>query len=89
MDSDTTATIKKALSECTGLPEIPLTDGGDHADLATTVAFALATVGMGMFIAWMANMPAASTAMRGTFSSSSAFRAHFSEKAMNISAMIQ
>jgi arginyl-tRNA synthetase len=39
---DTPAAIKKALSECTGLTEIPLTDGGEHADLATTVAFALA-----------------------------------------------
>jgi len=41
---DTTAAIKKALSECTGLVEIPLTDGGEHADLATTVAFSLAKV---------------------------------------------
>ena len=39
---DTTAAIKRALSECTGLAEIPLVDGGEHADLATTVAFALA-----------------------------------------------
>ena len=39
---DTTAAIKKALSECTGLAEIPLADGGEHADLATTVAFTLA-----------------------------------------------
>jgi len=39
---DTTAAIKKALIECTGLDEIPLADGGEHADLATTVAFSLA-----------------------------------------------
>jgi arginyl-tRNA synthetase len=39
---DTTAAIKRALSECTGLSDIPLVDGGEHADLATTVAFSLA-----------------------------------------------
>lgn len=39
---DTTEAIKRSLSECTGLSEIPLVDGGEHADLATTVAFSLA-----------------------------------------------
>jgi len=39
---DTMETINRALSECTGLSEIPLVDGGEHADLATTVAFTLA-----------------------------------------------
>jgi len=39
---DTTTTIKKALSECTGIDDIQLTDGGEHADLASTVAFSLA-----------------------------------------------
>jgi arginyl-tRNA synthetase len=34
--------VRQALKECTGLEEIPLGDGGDHADLATTVAFSLA-----------------------------------------------
>jgi len=31
-----------ALREVTGLPDVALTDGGEHADLATTVAFTLA-----------------------------------------------
>ncbi|WP_292426211.1 arginine--tRNA ligase [Methanoregula sp.] len=39
---DTTAIIKKALTECTGTADIQLTDGGEHADLASTVAFGLA-----------------------------------------------
>jgi len=34
--------IEKALEQCTGLSGIQLVDGGDHADLATTVAFSLA-----------------------------------------------
>ncbi|MFA5332491.1 MAG: arginine--tRNA ligase [Methanoregula sp.] len=39
---DTTTLIKNALSECTGEKDIQLTDGGEHADLASTVAFCLA-----------------------------------------------
>lgn len=39
---DTTAIIKKALAECAGTVDLQLTDGGEHADLASTVAFALA-----------------------------------------------
>jgi len=39
---DTTTTIIKALTECTGINDIQLTDGGEHADLASTVAFSLA-----------------------------------------------
>ncbi len=35
-------TIRQVLVECTGIEEIPLADGGEHADLATTVAFSLA-----------------------------------------------
>jgi len=35
-------TIRQVLMECTGIAEIPLADGGEHADLATTVAFSLA-----------------------------------------------
>jgi arginyl-tRNA synthetase len=35
-------TIRQVLMECTGIEEIPLADGGEHADLATTVAFSLA-----------------------------------------------
>ena len=34
--------IEKALEQCTGLSGIQLVDGGEHADLATTVAFSLA-----------------------------------------------
>ncbi|MEN6395218.1 MAG: arginine--tRNA ligase [Methanoregula sp.] len=41
---DTTTIIKKALTECTGTEDLQLTDGGDHADLASTVAFSLAKV---------------------------------------------
>jgi arginyl-tRNA synthetase len=39
---ETKTTIERVLKETTGLAEIPLTDGGDHADLATTIAFTLA-----------------------------------------------
>jgi arginyl-tRNA synthetase len=39
---DTTTIIKKALTECTGTEEVQLIDGGEHADLASTVAFSLA-----------------------------------------------
>ncbi len=39
---DTTTVIAKALANCTGLTDIQLTDGGEHADLASTVAFSLA-----------------------------------------------
>jgi arginyl-tRNA synthetase len=39
---DTTTIIKKALTECTGLEDIQLIDGGEHADLASTIAFSLA-----------------------------------------------
>jgi len=39
---DATAIINKALIECTGLTDIQLIDGGEHADLASTVAFSLA-----------------------------------------------
>jgi arginyl-tRNA synthetase len=39
---DTTTIIKKALTECTGTGDIQLIDGGEHADLASTVAFSLA-----------------------------------------------
>jgi len=39
---DTTTVIAKALAECTGLSDIQLTDGGEHADYASTVAFSLA-----------------------------------------------
>ena len=39
---DTTTLISRALSDCTGLADVQLTDGGDHADLASPVAFALA-----------------------------------------------
>jgi len=35
-------TIENALRSKTGLGDVQLTDGGEHADLATTVAFALA-----------------------------------------------
>ena len=34
--------IEQALRECTGIQEIQLADGGEHADLATPVAFSLA-----------------------------------------------
>jgi arginyl-tRNA synthetase len=36
--------LEDALKESTGLSDIPLTTGGEHADLATTVAFTLAKV---------------------------------------------
>ena len=39
---DTTTIIKKVLTECTGTDDIQLIDGGEHADLASTVAFGLA-----------------------------------------------
>ena len=39
---DTTTMIANALEECTGTADIQLTDGGEHADLASTVAFSLA-----------------------------------------------
>jgi len=39
---ETKTTIERILKETTGLAEIPLTDGGEHADLATTIAFSLA-----------------------------------------------
>ncbi len=39
---DTTAIIRKALAECTGTGDVQLTDGGEYADLASTVAFCLA-----------------------------------------------
>jgi len=39
---DTTTIIKKVLTECTGTEEVQLIDGGEHADLASTVAFSLA-----------------------------------------------
>ena len=34
--------VTKALQEATGLEDVMITDGGDHADLASTVAFSLA-----------------------------------------------
>jgi len=39
---DTTTIIKKALTECTGTEDVQLIDGGEHADLASTIAFSLA-----------------------------------------------
>jgi arginyl-tRNA synthetase len=36
------ATVKRALQQATELEEVPLIDGGDHADLASTIAFQLA-----------------------------------------------
>jgi arginyl-tRNA synthetase len=36
------SSIESALRDATGLPHVNLTDGGDHADLASTVAFTLA-----------------------------------------------
>ncbi|MEN6610702.1 MAG: arginine--tRNA ligase [Methanoregulaceae archaeon] len=39
---ETSATIERVLKEITGLSDVLLVDGGDHADLASTVAFALA-----------------------------------------------
>jgi len=35
-------TVEQALKQITGLSDVALTDGGEHADLATTVAFSLA-----------------------------------------------
>ena len=35
-------TIGNAIKEQTGIPEAQLIDGGEHADLASTVAFSLA-----------------------------------------------
>ena len=35
-------TLERVLKETTGVADVLLTDGGEHADLATTVAFALA-----------------------------------------------
>ncbi|HUH78564.1 MAG TPA: arginine--tRNA ligase [Methanoregula sp.] len=34
--------LERVLKETTGLADVPISDGGEHADLATTVAFALA-----------------------------------------------
>lgn len=42
MTHDIHTTIKNALKECTGTEEIQLIDGGEHADLASTIAFSLA-----------------------------------------------
>jgi len=39
---DTTTIIKKALIECAGTEDVQLIDGGEHADVASTVAFGLA-----------------------------------------------
>jgi len=39
---DAHAAIERALRKCTGIDDVQLTDGGGHADLATTVAFSLA-----------------------------------------------
>jgi arginyl-tRNA synthetase len=39
---DVHAAIERALRKCTGIDDVQLTDGGGHADLATTVAFSLA-----------------------------------------------
>jgi arginyl-tRNA synthetase len=42
MLQDAYEAIRQVIMECTGIAEIPLADGGEHADLATTVAFSLA-----------------------------------------------
>lgn len=42
MLNDMFTTIEKAIRETTGVADALLTDGGEHADLATTVAFSLA-----------------------------------------------
>ena len=39
---EATTTIQGVLKDVTGIEDVQLTDGGEHADLATTVAFALA-----------------------------------------------
>jgi arginyl-tRNA synthetase len=39
---DAHAAIERALRKCSGIDDVQLTDGGVHADLATTVAFSLA-----------------------------------------------
>ena len=42
MPHDIFTTIETAIKETTGVTDTLLGDGGEHADLATTVAFALA-----------------------------------------------
>lgn len=42
MFTETTELIRSALQEATGEEDVLITDGGEHADLASTVAFALA-----------------------------------------------
>ena len=42
MYTETTELIRSALQEATGEEDVLITDGGEHADLASTVAFALA-----------------------------------------------
>ena len=42
MFAETYTLIERVLKACTDETEIALTDGGEHADLASTVAFALA-----------------------------------------------
>jgi arginyl-tRNA synthetase len=41
---DTPTIITKALTKCTGLTDIQIVDGGEHADFASTVAFSLVKV---------------------------------------------
>ena len=42
MLQETYKTIGKVIEEKTGLTDAQLIDGGEHADLATTIAFTLA-----------------------------------------------
>ena len=42
MVCDVYSTIQNAIRTSTGVPDALLVDGGEHADLASTVAFALA-----------------------------------------------
>lgn len=42
MFQETYDTIRRMLQECTGLEDVQLIDGGEHADLASTITFALA-----------------------------------------------
>ena len=39
---DAHAAIERAIRKCSGIDDVQLTDGGAHADLATTIAFSLA-----------------------------------------------
>jgi len=42
MWQETYKTIGRVIKEKTGVPDAQLIDGGEHADLATTIAFTLA-----------------------------------------------